>query len=475
MTIKQSLQLASLILTLSIIFAIGINLVQQQHQPADSQKTVNTTAFAEEFRGAYPVDSAPNGNSVEVDLVAQESSIELIPNYQTSTWSYNGITPAPEIRLKLGDTLKINLNNKLNEATTIHFHGIRVPNEMDGVPDLTQNAVEPGGNFSYQFTPKDPGTYWFHPHFESAEQMERGLYGVIVVEDQYSELYSQDQVWVIDDWLIQENAQIYPNFVTAHDLMHDGRWGNVITVNSNLQEQLLVQPGERIRLRLVNTSNARIYKLNFGTLNPLAIAVDGMYVKDPFDPNHFELAPGNRLDLDITIPADSLGETFTIYDSFSRNDIDLAQIVVNGNAVQTPDFLPPTNPNIPNWDSVDYPADITYELDAQGGMMHIKWGINGEVFPNISPKKIKKGDFKKIKFKNNSSRLHPMHIHGQFFKVLSRNGIASNENYFRDTVLVHPRETVEVGMVATDDGAWANHCHILEHAEGGMMTTININ
>ena len=446
----------------------GLDLVQ-----------VTKADLLEEFQGAYGDDVEVTGVTHEVNLVAAESAMELIPGGETMTWSYNGITPAEEIRIKLGDELKINLENQLEQATTIHFHGIRVPNEMDGVPTVTQDFIEPGETFTYQFTPKDPGTYWYHPHFESAEQIERGLYGVIVVEDETSDLYTQDEVWVIDDWLLQNDYQISPYFVTGHDLMHDGRWGNIVTVNSSVDETLIAQPGERIRLRLVNPSNGRIYKLDFGELDAMAIAVDGMYVGEVFNAQGFELAPGNRIDLDITIPTDTTEKEFIVYDGFTRSTIQLARILVEGEVVETPVFDFPINPNVPSWEATGNEADIVYKLDSQrasgsGGMMNLEWAINGKVYSDITPDEIENGEFVKIQFKNESSRLHPMHIHGQFFKVISRDGAPVDEPYFRDTVLVHPNETVEVGMVPLDSGSWMNHCHILEHAESGMMTIIEV-
>jgi len=436
----------------------------------------------EEFHGAYGDGVQATGVTHEINLIAAESAEELIPGIETITWSYNGGTPAEEIRIKLGDELKINLENQLEQATSIHFHGIRVPNEMDGVPGVTQDLVEPGETFTYQFTPKDPGTYWYHPHFEAAEQIERGLYGVIIVEDDSSSFYTQDKVWVIDDWLLQNDYQISPYFVTGHDLMHDGRWGNLITVNGSIDEVLIVQPGERIRLRLVNTSNGRVYQLNFGELEAVAIAVDGMNVGEVFDAEGFELAPGNRIDLDITIPQESDGKKYLIQDKFTRTTIPLASIQVEGEAVETPIFDYPINIQMPEWNAAGNDVDIVYELDSQRasrsegmhGMMSLEWVINDKLYSEAIPDEIQSGEFVKIQFKNESSRLHPMHIHGQFFKVISRDGEPVDEAFFRDTVLVHPNETVEVGMVPLDSGSWMNHCHILEHAESGMMTVIEV-
>ena len=163
---------------------------------------------------------------------------------------------------------------------------------MDGVPGVTQEPIQPGEQFVYEFTPKDAGTFWFHPHVRSSEQIERGLFGTLIVEEQNYPAYTQDITWALDDWLITNTGEIYPKFNTPHDLMHDGRWGNVITVNGNANEILATSPGERIRLRLVNVANGRIFKPQFQGLNPQVIAVDGMTVGTPIPLDNFELAHG---------------------------------------------------------------------------------------------------------------------------------------------------------------------------------------
>jgi FtsP/CotA-like multicopper oxidase with cupredoxin domain len=443
---------------------------------SDSSTQVEAGSLREEFEGAYSEEVEENGEIVEVDITASETEVEIVDGYSTKVWSYNGQVPGPEIRINLGDTLKVNFKNELPQETTIHWHGVRVPNAMDGVPDVTQKPVKPGGIFTYEFTPKDAGTFWFHPHVRGSEQVERGLYGTLIVEDQFSDKYSQDVVWVLDDWRMTEDYQVDPEFVTRHDLAHDGRWGNVITVNGDRNEVLELEPGERIRLRLVNTSNGRVYQPSFGELTSYVIAVDGMYVKEPFQLDDFELAPGNRIDLDITIPTELDNRTISVYDNYTRYPNRLASIRVGSETVETPSFKMPNNSEVPEWKRYqNYPLDGEYILDARrGGEFGIEWTMNGKAFPAYEKIELNYDSFNRIKFTNKSARLHPMHLHGQFFKVLSRNGELSNENYFRDTVLVDPRETVEIGLVPLDRGDWMNHCHVLEHADAGMMTVVEV-
>ncbi|MDH3600455.1 MAG: multicopper oxidase domain-containing protein [Candidatus Tectomicrobia bacterium] len=235
-----------------------------------------TERLLAEFNGAYPSQSAPTGHLETVRLVAAPGQWGLMPPYQTSVWAYNGQVPGPVIRIQLGDTLRVKLVNQLPEPTTIHWHGVRVPNAMDGVPGVNQEPVAPGESFTYEFTPKDPGIFWFHPHLNSAEQVERGLHGVLVIEDPNEPHYSQDLVWVLDDWRLNQDGSIDSKFVTRHDLAHDGRWGNYLTVNGAYRPVVTVKPGERLRLRMVNVANGRVFVPVFEHLTPQVIAIDGM-------------------------------------------------------------------------------------------------------------------------------------------------------------------------------------------------------
>src|SRR5262245_36252257 len=201
-----------------------------------------------EFAGSYPVDAAPSTVTRKFTLTAAPATVNLLDGRPLQVWAYNGQVPGPVLRVRLGETVQATLTNRLPQPTTIHWHGVRVPNAMDGVPGVTQAAVQPGESFTYEFTPKDAGTFWFHPHIRSSEQIERGLFGVLVVEDPVPRPYSREVVWVLDDWLLGRDGEIFPEFNTRHDLMHDGRWGNVITVNGSTTERLDVAPGERLRV-----------------------------------------------------------------------------------------------------------------------------------------------------------------------------------------------------------------------------------
>jgi len=437
-----------------------------------------------EFRGAYPEAAHPTGAVREFALTAAPAQVTFPDGRILAVWAYDGQVPGPTLRVRLGDTVRVRFTNHLAESTTIHWHGVRVPNAMDGVPNVTQPPIAPGGTFIYEFTPKDAGTFWFHPHIRSPEQIERGLFGVLIVEDEHPQPYTRDVVWVLDDWLLTPSGEIAPDFVTRHDLAHDGRWGNVVTVNGSSRTVLDVRPGERIRLRLLDVANGRVFAPDLGGLEAKVIAVDGLYAARPLDPAGFVLAPGNRLDLDVTIPAALRGQRLVIQDRFTRQPFALATIAVaDTEPVATPDFPPPATAHVPNWsDTTDMAPRLTFKLDARaGGPFGIEWTINDQVMDHVhdthdhgAPYTLPRAEWSKLRFENASYRLHPMHMHGLFFKVLARNGTPVDEPYFRDTVLVRPKETVDVGTVPLDAGRWMAHCHILEHAEAGMMTLVDV-
>ncbi|MGR8933110.1 MAG: multicopper oxidase family protein [Gammaproteobacteria bacterium] len=468
------LKLLPFIILLTDFF--NMHVVQaKDRQSSDSAGL--TTLLKSEFIGAYPENPPSSEKIHSIELTAAETAWGLVPPYSTRVWTYNGSVPGPVIRIRLGDTLKVTLHNNLPQPTTIHWHGVRVPNAMDGVPGVTQPPVNPGESFTYRFTPKDPGTYWFHPHLNAAEQIERGLHGVLIVENPAEPKYSQDMVWVLDDWLLEKGAKIHAQFVTGHDLMHDGRWGNVLTVNGRYQPAIPVKAGERLRIRLVNVANGRVFAPELSGLSPVVIAVDGMPVAEPFPLRKFLAAPGNRIDVDVVIPKTAAGKSFAVTDVFGGTKKPLATLQAEPESLAaTPDFPPPKAKHFPNWQTaLEAPIAQEFLLNAKrGGPYGITWNIDHSADPKDSNLELPAGRFQRLRIRNESYRLHPMHLHGQFFKLLAVDGRPVEENFWRDTLLIGPQETADIGLVAIDKGSWAFHCHILEHAEAGMMRTLAI-
>ena len=270
----------------------------------------------------------------EYALVAAPSSASIVGTavrQQTGVWAYRGSVPGPELRVRQGDRLRVRVENQLPEETTVHWHGVRVPNAMDGVPHLTQPPIAPGSTFVYEFDCSDAGTYWYHPHTRSFEQVERGLAGALIVEEPQPIAVDRDLVWVLDDWRLTPDAQISEDFGNMMDISHAGRLGNAVTINGRVPEQFALRSGERIRLRLVNAANARIFGLEFQEHQPLVVALDGQPIEPhALDQGRIILGPAQRADLVLDCLGQS-GDKFTVFDRFySQQQYRLVDLVYGG-------------------------------------------------------------------------------------------------------------------------------------------------
>jgi FtsP/CotA-like multicopper oxidase with cupredoxin domain len=245
--------------------------------------------------------SWPDEGPVEYRLRAAPGEARLVGDGgpPTPVWSY-GSVPGPEIRVRQGERLRVVVANRLDEDTTVHWHGLRVPNAMDGVPHLTQPPIRPGESFVYEFDVPDAGTYWYHPHARSFEQVGRGLYGALIVEEHEPIAVDRDVIWVLDDWRLLPDARIGDDFGNLMDIGMGGRIGNTVTINGRVPSTFTVRSNERIRLRLINAANARIFGLRFQGHDPKVVALDGQPV-EPHEPANGTVivAPAQRVDLVI--------------------------------------------------------------------------------------------------------------------------------------------------------------------------------
>src|SRR5712671_3712150 len=216
----------------------------------------------------------------------------------SAVWAYDGTVPGPELRVRQGERVRVVVSNKLGEDTTVHWHGIRLPNAMDGVPGLTQQPIRPGESFTYDFTPPDAGTFWYHPHADSLQQLGRGLAGALIVEEREPVPVDRDLLWVIEDWRLDDDGRIAPGFGNRMEAGMSGRIGNTVTINGQVPEYVSVKAGERLRLRIVNAMLARIVGFRFDGHKTVVVAYDGQ----PCDPHRLDdgrlvLGPAMRADL----------------------------------------------------------------------------------------------------------------------------------------------------------------------------------
>ncbi len=428
-------------------------------------------------------------------LTAGQGLAQIAPsNYQeTAVWAYNDSVPGPTIRALQGQRITRRFMNALPQPSTIHWHGIRIDNAMDGVAGMTQNAVAPGDAFTYDFTAPDAGTYWYHPHNRTWEQMARGLSGALIVEEpEGAPDVDLDDVLLLDDWRLGDDAQITEDFGNMHDWSHAGRIGNWITVNGDGTWSRDVGRHTRMRLRLVNTANARIFTVEPRGLEGWVVALDGMPLDAPQRLERLTLAPAQRADLIVDIVAEEGNEAFLL--SVERDGgYALATFnvrnTIRSHVLPNPAALPPNH--VSQLGALSEAREVNLQMDGgamgrMGGAMlngqmtgtrelaasGKAWAFNGMADMNDTPLvEASQGETIRIAMTNDTAWPHAMHLHGHHFRTILANG---NTGPLRDTVLINRGETAEIAFVADNPGDWLLHCHMLEHSASGMMTWLRV-
>jgi len=449
---------------------------------------------------AWLARPAQAGGAKEYRIIAKPGRKHLLGENRPATdvWTYDGEIPGPVLRLRQGEPVRILVRNDLDQETTVHWHGIRLPNAMDGVPGLTQAPIKPGETFAYEFTPPDAGTFWYHPHANSLEQLGRGLAGVLIVEEREPVGVDRDAIWVLMDWRLTGESRIAPGFGNAMEAAMSGRIGNTVTLNGTVPSDQPVRAGERLRLRLVNASLARIMALRIEEHRPIVIAIDGQPC-EPHEPEggRLMLGPAMRIDLLLDMQGKP-GRRYAViddyYDGLAYRLTSLAyddRPPLRGMADEP--FALPLNP-LPE---PDLGSAERHELTLQGGMMGggamsgmggmmsgmshgAAWAINGtsmtgDGHAGMAPlMTLKRGVSNVLTLRNETAWWHPMHFHGYSFKLLSRNGKPVPHKQWSDTVLLAPKDVVECAFVADNPGDWMLHCHVTDHQTAGLMTVLRI-
>ena len=359
--------------------------------------------------------------------------------------------------------------------------------------------MAPGERFTYAFAARNSGTFWYHPHFRSAEQLDRGLHGVIIVEEDEPPEVDRDLLWVLDDWRLDKQARIVPDFDNLHDASHQGRFGNTNTVNGRVPTELRVRAGERVRLRLVNVANAWIFGLDFTGHDPRIIAYDGLGV-EPHAPHDglVVIGPAQRVDLllDMSAAPASRHEITDRY--YPRHAFKLLDLVYEERPLRA---SPPDTPIALPAPALPEPAErfaarheVVLAGGAMGGMrgaryrdrqMGIRelaglgkvWAINGVVASrHDEPAQfaLALGETYRFDIVNETAFPHPMHMHGHPMKLLALDGRVPARATWRDTWLLPPRSRASVAVVADNPGRWLFHCHIPTHMEAGMMAVVSV-
>ncbi|SUA47495.1 multicopper oxidase family protein [Nocardia africana] len=454
----------------------------------------------------------------QVALRAAPTTIDL-GGVQVQTWSYDGNLPGREIRLTRGQVLRADLTNALPAPTTIHWHGIALRNNMDGMVDLTQAPVAPnGGTFRYEFTVPDAGTYFFHPHV--GVQLDRGLYAPLIIEDlSDGKDYDLEAVVVLDDWLDgvngrnpdQELKQLQDKGMAGmsmggmsssgmdHGTMPGMSMGNSAPTDPNAPlgsdtgdvkdyPYYLIngrigadpvtfsgKPGQRMRLRIINAGGDTAFRVAVGGHHMRVTHSDG-YPVQPVTTSSLLLGMGERYDVVVDL-AD--GVFPLVASAEGKAGQGFALIRTGGGAPPPADVRPVelsepplTADRLVAVDAVRLPKrapDKTLDVSLGQDMNKYVWTINGKAYPDHTPLDITQGQRVRLRFVNQTMMWHPMHLHGHTFQVVNATGTGPR----KDTSIVLPMQTVEVDVQADNPGQWMLHCHNVYHGEAGMMTVLS--
>lgn len=424
-------------------------------------------------------------------LTAAVNTLAVWPGKPTAVWAYNGTFPGPTFRVRTGQRFSVRFQNNLPESTTVHWHGLTVPASMDGHP---KDAVNPGAGYSYDFTVvQRAGLYWYHPHpdMRTGKQVWQGMAGLFIVRDDQEDALKLpsgefEVPLVLQDRRVNANGSMTYN-AGMMDTM-SGYLGDTVLVNGTPDAYLEVEKG-LYRLRVLNGSNARIYKLGFANGMPFqVIGTDGGLLDKPYQVTSAFISPAERLDLLVDFSGVAVGTSATLRTLAFEGDggmgttpqgtpMDVLRfdVVRAATGVRT---APTTLIPIPRLNEADAVRSRVFEITRQSGTMMNMHQINGKTFDmNRIDEEVTAGQTEIWEFRNIGQEYHPMHVHNMGFQILDRTaGLLNPEDMgWKDTILMYPNDIARVILKAPDyTGLYLLHCHNLEHEDDGMMLQYNI-
>ena len=423
-------------------------------------------------------DESADPNVLETSFEAREAVTAYGAAVPTPVWTYQGGVPGPLLEARVGDRVIIKVKNSLPEPTSIHWHGIRLPAAMDGSMAV-QAAIPAGGTFRYEFTLKDAGLFWYHPHIRSDVQVHRGLYGAIRVRGQNEPQVDDERVLMLDDVKLKADGTIAEFLDDTSKMM--GREGNTLLVNGKPDATLTVRSGAAVRLRLVNVANGRFFNLRLPGHVWRVIGTDGGLVAKPYDTERLLIAPGERYDVMVIAngPASSVVDLMTDayergHESGMRPPMTVAHVRFNDEPALVGRTLPDAFPPIAALPDAARSVPISLDEGTRDG--ELMFTINNAVFPNVPTVMVENGGVRILDVHNESEMDHPFHLHGFFFQLLEKNGVRQPLESIgnKDTIIIPGKASMKLVSRFDEPGHWMYHCHILEHAEGGMMGEIHV-
>jgi len=418
--------------------------------------------------------------TVEYNLTASKFQWDIAPGKTITAWGFNNQIPAPALKGKVGDTMVIRVKNDLEEPTIIHWHGLRIPSSMDGT-GAVQAPIKPGETFEYRFQLPDAGTFWFHSHVNETVQMERGMYGALIVEDPAESVITDaERIFMIDDMKLDaKNKFTKPGwFFPRIKERHDGRQGNTLLINGKENPTIDVYAGQRERWRFINSSSARYFYLYIGGKPFQIIGTDGGLLESPISVNKILLTPGERIDVIAgpfkegeNILIESLAYNRMTFLKSKRQVFATVQVGKERSSITNiPEKLRKIEPLAQQDAPVTRKIKFSVGPSLKNGMNFL---VNNKV--HVDDKPVKAGELQIWEISNTSLMDHPFHLHGEFFQVIEENGKAPGYRAWKDTYNLIPGSTIKIAWMPDNRlGMWMYHCHILEHHEAGMMANFEV-
>jgi FtsP/CotA-like multicopper oxidase with cupredoxin domain len=424
-------------------------------------------------------DINPDPRIVEINVDARVATVPIDGRAAMTLWTYDGRLPGSMVRARRGDTLLVHFHNHLPEASTIHWHGVRVPVNMDGTPEA-QAPVTPGKSFDYRFTLPDAGMYWFHPHMQSAKQVGYGLYAPIIVED-------PDEPANLGDELVLVLSDLSPGAANRPEVPdgghHEdivGREGSIVLVNGRVKPVVQARRGVRQRWRILNAARSRYFKLALSGHEFVQIGSDGGLMQGPVTRSEVTITPGERVDL-LLVPGGESAVRLAVQNlPFDRGTSPAPGPEDLFYLQTTSEPMPPAPSPVPQ-----RLRDIA-PLSAQGAVtVDLNFGydpLRDQYVVRVDNKVVTGNSFharigqtQRWLLSNGSDWDHPFHLHGFFFHEIDENDQPVTPIQWKDTINIGARQWVNV-LVRFDDrpGMWMYHCHILDHAEVGLIGMVHL-
>jgi FtsP/CotA-like multicopper oxidase with cupredoxin domain len=418
-------------------------------------------------------------NVKEYNLEAGVFNWDIAPGKTVRAWGFNQQVPGPALQANVGDTVVVRVTNNLSEPTTVHWHGLCLPASMDGT-DAVQKPIGPGETFEYRFVVQHAGTFWYHSHTNETFQMERGMYGALIVNGDTDPVTDGDKVFMIDDMKLNADNEFTKPGWSLPRLVerHDGRQGDTLLINGKEKPTIKIHAGQMERWRFINSSSARYFLLHMGGRQFKIIGTDGGLLEHPRTVSEVLITPGERIDI-IAGPFNE-GETFLIESlrynrtTFLKPKRETFATVEVGEYKKSIAIIPETlrkiEPLAPRDAAVTRKIKLSVVPSLREGL---DFKVNDHVHVNDKPVKV--GELQIWEIDNVSMMDHPFHLHGFFFQVLEENGKEPEYRAWKDTYNIKPRTKVKIAWVPDNrPGTWMYHCHILEHHAAGMMANFDV-